>query len=298
LKRTWKILSSVVLWAVIGSVQTLAQGQATASVNRSGAGTPRILLPVRIYRDFLVVAEGQIGGAIQPRNFVVDTGTAPSIVSASLARELGLATAESTITAVGTLIPTRAATLPEVDLGPIRVFALPVQVQDLSRLEHDLGISVAGIIGLDALSKVSFRLDYKAKEIQFGEVSDAGIPVPFDSRVGMAIALVRVHGKPMRMVVDTGSEKVVLFGGNATWADTFGLRNTSVAASNVGEHLLRVQELLAPLLELGGERFVVEKAYLVPGSSDPRFDGLLGVRALGFRGIAYDQPHQQVYLQK
>jgi len=42
----------------------------------------------------------------------------------------------------------------------------------------------------------------------------------------------------------------------------------------------------------------VDRAYLVPGSADPAFDGLLGVRALGFRSLSYDQATGTLFLQK
>jgi hypothetical protein len=48
----------------------------------------------------------------------------------------------------------------------------------------------------------------------------------------------------------------------------------------------------------GGKHFTVEKAYFIPNGSHPAFDGILGVRALGFRAIAYDQARAEIYLQK
>jgi hypothetical protein len=61
---------------------------------------------------------------------------------------------------------------------------------------------------------------------------------------------------------------------------------------------MEVQVLLAPDIVLGGKHFALEKAYLIPGGSHPAFDGILGVRALGFRAIAYDQARAAIYLQK
>jgi predicted aspartyl protease len=298
LKRSWKILSLVVVWAVIGSVQAMAQSQRPASLNRSDVGPPRVLLPLRIYRDFLVAAEGQIGGVSGTQNVVLDTGVSPTIISSNVAKQLGLPTIASTMAAVGRSIPTKMAVLLELKLGPIHTVSLPVQVQDLSRLEHHIGIPIAAIIGMDVLSQSSFRLDYQRQQIEFGDVSDQGLPVAFDPQAGAAVTTVQLAGVTARLVVDTGSEHVVVFGRNFPVRQMFALRNTSSQGSNVGDQRLRVQEFAAPDLVIAGQHFPVNKAYLVPDSSDPSFDGLLGLRALGLRAIAYDRSRRQIYLQK
>jgi hypothetical protein len=255
-------------------------------------------ISLRIFRDFLVVAEGQFGDLLLHQNFVLDTGTAPSIINTRSVRELGLATTASTMSAMGKLIPTDNAILPEVELGPIRAVSVRVQVQDLSRLERDLGIPVAGIIGLDVLSKSSFRLDYQKKELEFGEVSDKGIPVSFDERTGTAVALVNLEGISARLLVETGSDRVAVLGKNLEQTHRLALRATAQRGSSIADQSMEVQVLLAPDIVLGGKHFALEKAYLIPGGSHPAFDGILGVRALGFRAIAYDQARAAIYLQK
>jgi hypothetical protein len=59
-----------------------------------------------------------------------------------------------------------------------------------------------------------------------------------------------------------------------------------------------VQVFSAPDIVLGGQHFSNERAYLVPRSSDPLFDGLLGIRALGLRSFSYDQECETMYLGK
>ncbi|MBZ5643874.1 MAG: hypothetical protein LAO19_14015, partial [Acidobacteriia bacterium] len=57
-----------------------------------------------------------------------------------------------------------------------------------------------------------------------------------------------------------------------------------------------VQVFSAPDIVLGERHFSKERAYLVPGSADPAFDGLLGVRALGFRGLSYERSCGTLFL--
>jgi hypothetical protein len=253
---------------------------------------------VRIYRNFLVVAEGQLGDVQQGQNFILDTGTAPSLLNASLVRQLGLATIPSTFRATGRSIPAEAAMIPAIELGPIRAVNLPMQVQDLSRLERDLDLPIAAVIGLDVLSKSSFRLDYDKKEIEFGGVSREGIPVHFDVRSSLAVAEVTIEGKPARVLVDTGSDKIVLFGGNFPDAGWLSLRNTSQSGASPVDQKLNVLVFSAADIILAGHHFSQDRAYFVPGSTDAIFDGLLGVRALGFRAVCYDQEDGTIYLQK
>ena len=255
-------------------------------------------IPVRIYRNFLVVAEGQFGPDSETRNFLLDTGTAPSIINAKVVAQLELTTRPSKITVLGKVEPGLAAVIPEIDLGPICAVSLVAQARDLSRLESDLGISIAGIIGLDVLSKSSFRLDYDKREIEFGDVSREGIPVHFDARAGIAVAVASIEGKQARFLVDTGSDDVVLLGGTFADAGWLALRNTSQSGASLVDQKMNLQVFSAAEIILGGRLFGVNRAYFLPGSADPVFDGLLGVRALGFRSLSFDQESATIYLQK
>jgi hypothetical protein len=288
----------LLLSGVLASSGRVHAGNCPANADHSGdAGVPHSI-PVKIYRNFLIVAEGKFGGAPERQNFVLDTGTAPSIIDIKVAKELGLATIPSTFTAVGKTILTEAAMVTEIELGPIRALSLPVEVQDLSRLERDFGIPIAGIIGLDVLSKSSFHLDYDKREIEFGSILQTGIPVHFDRLAGIAVADVILTGKRVRMLVDTGSDRVVLLGGSFGEVAWLALRNTSQSGSSLVDRGMRVQVFSAPDIFLGGKHFSNDRAYFVPGIADPSFDGLLGVRALGFRSLSYDQTCETIYLQK
>jgi hypothetical protein len=292
-----KIAALFLFCGLLSLGPTWAENPPASPARSADARIPRSI-PLRIFHDYLVVAEGQFGDVLQHQNFVLDTGTAPSIIDTRLVRELGLATTTSTMTAMGKLVPTDSAILPEVELGPIRAVSLRVQVQDLSRLERDLRIPVAGVIGLDVLSKSSFRLDYQKKEMEFGEVSDEGIPVSFDERTGTAVALVSLEGIPTRLLVDTGSDRVAVLGSNLVQTQRLALRSSSQRGTSIADQSMEVQVFFAPELVFGGKHFALEKAYFIPGGSHPGFDGIMGVRALGFRAMAYDQARAAIYLQK
>jgi Aspartyl protease len=253
-------------------------------------------LPLKFFHNYLPVVAGRLPGFPRPQNFVLDTGTSPSILNAALARQLGLATKSSALADIGKMIKAQAATLPRLELGPIRVSSLSVQVEDLSPLEDRLGTPIAGVIGLDVLSKSSFRMDYDKGDIVFGGVLSEGIPVRYDPQFGFAVADMKIAGRSARMLVDTGTDRVVLFGGNFADLSWLAPRNTELRGKSLVSGDMPVQVFSAPDILLGDQHFSKDRAYLVPGSTDPVFDGLLGVRALGFHGISYDQTCGTIYL--
>ena len=298
-----KLASLLLVAGFLASTGPLHAGGCPTAPDRYGPMRDAVdispqVIPLKIFHNYLIVVEAYLGGLPQPQNFVLDTGTSPSIINVTLVKQLGLETVSSTLADIGRVIPTQTSTIPEIDLGPIRAISLPVGVNDLSRLERDLGIPVAGIIGLDVLAKSSFHLDYDKQEIEFGAISHEGIPVPVDTRAGIAVAEVRIEGRATRMLVDTGTDRVVLLGGNFADLGWLALRNTSQSGRSMVNRQMPVQVFSAPDIILGGQHFGSERAYLVPGSTDPLFDGLLGIRALGLRSFSYDQACETIYLGK
>jgi len=296
LKAILKMAGLLLLSGVIATPACSGATNPRANPGSDLNGPPRSIA-LTIYRNFLVVAEGQFGPVLQHQNFVLDTGTAPSIINTSVVNQMGLASVPSTFRAAGKPVAGRAAVIPEFELGPIRIVSLPVYVQDLSPLERDLGVPIAGIIGLDVLSHSSFRLDYDKREIEFGGVMREGISVPFDARACIAVADVDIDGKQTHMLVDTGSDRVIVFGGNFSEAVWPVLRNTSEFGSSLVDPHMPVQVFSAADIVLGSRHFTADRAYFLPATADPAFDGLLGVRALGFRALSYDQSSATLYLQ-
>ncbi len=284
------------LAGLLGLTGPLRAGICRITRDQDADAGPRQVVRLKIFHNYLPVVEGRLGDSPQPRNFVLDTGTSPSILNVTLANQLALPTKSSSLADIGQMIPTQSTTIPEIDLGPVRALSLPVQVENLSRLESDLGIPIAGILGLDVLAQSSFQLDYDKSEIEFGGISPGGIPVQFDADSALAVADVKIAGRATRMLVDTGTDRVVLFGGNFSDLAWLAPRNTSQRGRSLVNREMAVQVFSAPDIVLGERHFTKDRAYLVPGSTDPAFDGLLGVRALGFRGLSYDQSCGTLFL--
>jgi Aspartyl protease len=263
--------------------------------NHSDHSIRRMAIPVKVYRGFLVVAEGQFGGALEHQNFVLDTGTSPSILNSWVATQLRLAIASGHETEMSGDRASDVAVLPELEIGPIQVESLPVAVMDLSRLERDLGIPIAGQLGLDVLGRSSFRLDYRLNVLEFGEVEPKGLSIPLEPSLPIAVLRATVAGEPIRLLVDTGTNRLVVFGRRSgqPLPKPFSVRAREARmAAGLTIETNRVD------LRLDNAKVTVDKAYLIPRSEDSLFDGVIGVRALGVQTIAFDSKSRTIYLSR
>jgi len=95
-----------------------------------GTENHREEVPIRVQRGYLIVAPGSIGGA-EKLNFLIDTGTVPTLVSRRLAQKLGLAGAEHEISIWGQRTRISLVKLPVLQLGSVRVENLQVFAIDM-----------------------------------------------------------------------------------------------------------------------------------------------------------------------
>jgi len=291
-----RVFLRLVSLAVVGSWTWGALLAATPSKNgpnRLEGTIPRESVPVHILGGFLVLAEGQFGGNLQHQNFILDTGTSPSILNARIARQLGLALSPAKVTAIGRDAQLAATTVSQLRLGPLHANAATFLVTDLSDVERTWNVPIAGILGLDILGKVSFRLDYERQLLEFGHVNAQGIPIGLSVGLNLPIAEVRINGKAMHLLVDTGSDHLVFFAKKSSGSDCCStpLQGNSVAGA------VPVRQAPALEFEWNGRRFE-QKPLIVAGGEEPLFDGLMSVRSMGFRSIAMDANNHVVYLQK
>jgi predicted aspartyl protease len=298
MSRAAIILNVAVVPVFLSFFLTLT-GTASAKTKESpsNATAQRIELPIRLFRGYLVVVEGSVGG-LEHQNLLVDTGTAPTILNAKITGALGLALRPATLALPNASVETEAAVLPELVVGPVHATLLPVIVRDLSSLDHQLGIPIAAVIGLDVLGQSSFRLDYSAKKLVFGAVAAQGISLPFEAASPLITVELLAGRDPVHLLVDTGAAGLVFFASRVkhrlALADLSAFRNdTSLSGS------FRTKAVNPGELALGGRQFHLARAFLTidPEDAEKSFDGLLGVGAMGFKSISFDFDLNKIYLQ-
>lgn len=287
----WRTIARTFLLWGFGGVFLIPANPISSTRNASS-----VRLSIR--DDFLVIAEAQFGDSRQRGNVIVDTGTVPSIVDTRIAREFGRQASSASVAVVGNLVQTQTVILPELNLGSIRVSSLPVYVQDLSSWERKTGMPIAGIIGMDVLGQTSFRLDYRAKRLNFGNVNQHGIAATMSAQMHVPIVTVQVEGHAVRLLVDTGTDRVVLLRTDPSTIAGLAMASTRQDGMGVTGAAIHAQVFYSPDIVLSGQHFRLARGYVVPGNSSDEFDGLLGVRALGFQAIAYNRELETMYLQK
>jgi len=253
-------------------------------------------LSMRVYQGYLVVVKGSVGG-LEEQNLLVDTGTDPSIVNASIVRALGLATQTASLDAINARLAATSTILPALDVGRIHARTIPVLVQDFTSLENRLGTPIAAVVGLDVLGQSSFRLDYAAKRLVFGPVVRRGISLPLEATPLVTVDLL-VGRKHARVLLDTGAAGLVFFesrvGRSLPLEASSEVRLDSGLSGSIASRIVKPGELL-----LGDQRLHLQKAFLMQDRESPgrNYDGLLGVGAMGFKSISFDFDSKRVYLQ-
>jgi hypothetical protein len=164
---------------------------------------------------------------------------------------------------------------------------MPVGIGDLSYLE---GSRIDVIVGLDVLARASFRIDYEARTLSFAPSDPESAMVPLQVIWPFLTVRLSVGGRPMQLLVDTGSRDLVLLKSRmpasllpVPWRGDKIIRHASGLA-----HLLRYELRQATL---GDQRWERLDGFVLDASTagyPPGIDGVLGVRALGGNRVRFD----------
>lgn len=207
------------LFTGVSATATSAAASAAAA-----AGTPDSARSVRleVLDDKLVLVRVGVNGA-GPFLFLLDTGGASTVVSGTLARQLGLIPAGSH--RIDTMSGARTVGLTRVDelrLGSETFTGIEVLWMDLANLRAR-DSRIQGIIGQDLLRTRSFLLDYEARRLTFDPTGPTDGPrLPLDWSDGRPLIRAVGHhttgragahqtSAALRLVIDSGGTHVILF---------------------------------------------------------------------------------------
>jgi predicted aspartyl protease len=244
-----------------------------------------------VYWGYTVVAQGSIG-KLQQLNFIIDTGAFRAVVDTRIARELNLSGSPEQINVFSREVDSERVVLPEFRLGPIHAAAADAYVQDLSFAEKAFGVRIDAIIGLDLLGHGGLSIDYRSKQLLFGQTELPDWVASFASGSPQVIVELRIDEQPVRLLVDTGARYLILFeqkqferfGGNA-----FRSQTEARTISNFGGDV-QLRPVHLAEVRLGGMEFRDQTAYVLQAESGAvfDFDGVLGVGALNLQRIDFD----------
>lgn len=248
------------------------------------AGAEPAPLRFQLVNRHLVIVRGGIG-PLGGLRFLIDTGAMPSMLDRNIAKKLALKPQEIQVIAFGKKAKSAIAVLPEIRLGLLRFQAVTAGIGDLSFVS-----GVDAIIGLDILSRGSFSIDYTQRQLTFGPLSARDQGVRLEVTPPFLTIQVRISGQPFRLMVDTGSGRLVLFQHRVK--DRLPL--LPVNGQLLINHLAgtsRLDRVFLPTLETGGSTFGRVEGFISDASLagyPGGIDGVLGVRALAAKRVGFD----------
>jgi hypothetical protein len=254
-------------------------------------GAARAEIPFKLYQDYLIVVQGSLG-SLEGLNFLIDTGANASSIGRRIAKKLQLAGEADKLFLFNQKVEVARVILPSLQLGPLRVEFLPGLIQDLSPVEKALGVRIDAIVGFDVLARSSFIVDYESKKMLFGPLEPSTLAVPFDAgspTPGVTVQL-RIQGQPVRLLVDTGAAQLLFYECNLP-PNLHVLPTQSVKHSfNSAMTQFDAEEVRVAEVRLGASDFGVEKSFLLNDHASCRqpISGVLGVRSLGLKWVAFD----------
>ncbi len=247
------------------------------------------VLPLKLYGQHLVVVRGSIG-TLENRNLVIDTGAYPSIIDGAVAKKLHLTGQAEELGAVTSTLRRPAVMVHSFDVGPIHAEDVRSLVQDLSAASQKFGVRIDALIGLDVLAHSSFRIDYGARKMYFGPVEPLPSSAPFRVVDAKLCVDLRAGSRSVRLLVDTGAEKLLLFGSRFPGLAAPTLRTQEF--TNVSGNF-RLRQIRLDRLQLGDTNLAGEQIYVSDAANLPPypFDGFLSTAQ--FRQIAFDFERQE-----
>jgi predicted aspartyl protease len=259
-----------------------ANGQPRPSENSSGS-----LLPFRLSSGYLLQVEGRIDD--QPHlKFILDTGATISIVGQRIAQKLKLDAHPAQSFNFDRNLQWNTATLPEVQFGPIRAANVAVLVGDLARYSEFAGKADA-IIGMDLLQLINFTIDFDAGHLIFDPDPPKAYLAGGDPMTKCLIVQLQVQDRPVRLIVDTGSQGILLYEERLR-RSVPGLRTSgSIKNATLGGRVPARQATL-PDVVLGNRNRELPVVFLPAPAEDalPGIDGIVGVAALQAHRVRFD----------
>jgi hypothetical protein len=241
-----------------------------------------------LYHDYLIVVRGAAGSR-NGLNFLVDTGTNPSVLDRRVAQKLHLQERPSILAGINGRVQAGQATVPSLQFGPIRRENVNMVVADLSFFSKAIPVPIDGVIGLDLVGQTPFEIDYAASQISFGPIPSLKNSLPLEVKGGLPIVTAELNHLSTHLVLDTAASALIVFAPQ-TPAMVSRVNATSVqqSSSRMGEFErkpVQLDSLTLGQMELRGQpAFSLQN----PWDRNADFDGLMSPALLGITRLAID----------
>ncbi len=181
-------------------------------------GEPGSSVRFRLRDRYQVIVPVSVNG-MEPRDFILDTGTKTTMIDERIGRMLGLqAVARMPLTTFTGTVMVNIGRTDTVAMGIARARGLEVGCVDLHQA-YSLDPDIYGILGSDFLSRFNFLLDYRGQRVRIEQDGDlekevAGSPLAVEPREYRD----HIHydsGSPQQeqihFMLDSGTPQLVVF---------------------------------------------------------------------------------------
>lgn len=268
---------------LLAAASTLGPFNAMATVHPDPAqrqGSQIETVPFELFQGYCIVVHGS-AGRLRGLNFFLDTGTRSSTFDSRIAGKLNLRDeVPSGLVFLGGRVKAERATLPDFEVGPLRLANLPIVTADLSSFEKVLPVRIDAIIGMDVLGLRPLVIDYSARVIRFGATDSLPFALPLRLDRGLAVFDAEIDRKPVHLLLDTGASFLVLFHADSQPDPA---ADKPDANSLVTSGAFEKGRLRMRTLRVGPAEFRDRSAKVArnPKPSQIDFDGLMSPSALG-----------------
>ena len=258
--------------------------RAEQNLAKADAAQPQAI-PFHLKDGFQIEVEGGIG-PLEGLKFILDTGTTTSVIDSRIADRLSAVRHPGTAFNFDSLVSVDWVEFRDLHFGPIEVRNVSMMVTELAKSSDLIGKADA-IIGLDVLNRVGkLRICYDSGMILLtpGDANAQGGSEGEQS--GYITVQAMVQGHPVRLLLDTGMDGVVLY------EDRIQKRVPKLwLVREKRGHKGRLQGKNAWLLFRLDGRELDTEVFLLNGPREdllPGIDGYLGARSLKAKTVEID----------
>ena len=253
----------------------------------AGSSLPSLEVPFQLDHGYLIVVEGRIGD-LTGLKFVLDTGVTTSVLDSKIAAKLKLSGRPNHVVNFGKIVPVESSTIPEVQFGPVQARNVEMFIGNLNTFS-EFAQGVDALIGVDLLQLNNLIFDYDTRRVLFSPIDHNIQRAQMRPEPTCFTVRVQVQGHPINLLLDTGSEGVLLYEDRIR-AHVPGLRmEPGIKKVTIGR---RMNAKLVTLPEMRLGPTVMDGRVLLmegpPGKTLEGIDGYIGIAPLHPTRIAFD----------
>jgi hypothetical protein len=207
-------------------IQVSGHGQETAEAPESSIEDfPAITTVPFELVNRLIMVKADVNGVYG--NYMIDTGGQASMLNSTRFAEGTIDVFEMNHAppsgAGGEILDAKGTNNLEISLGAIRVNGARAMVSDMSHMETNIGVELAGVIGFEVLEQFQLYFDYAAQQVTFQALGENNLPlqdlsigqpeqvVDFEFAGHIPILPVRIGDLELKVGLDSGAAGQMIF---------------------------------------------------------------------------------------